>query len=376
MLKVSVIIAVRNEGAWLRNTLKSLVENAGYANYDILIVDDYSTDNCCCNLSDCRILKSTYKPGLAFARQFGFDNTDSDLFFITDGHMSFSRNWLGELVELHKQHPESFISCATAGLESMEILETYSLKGLGFNTPQFIKALKDNIRLDTPTVLRCPINDEHYSLVHQLRNEFNISALHDATLQDYELAYIGSDLKLSPRDGSRNACNYLQLLAGSGYHIAPSLFYRYNHTSPNPFIRANGLLGACYLYPRQLFKQICYGWPKIEKFFFIEPYMSVCAGLCEIPILYSTKATIAHNYHRPYRLMGENYISQMSYGQELTLFITTDTLTDLVFEKVVYRPVAEQYPDWVYEYKQNILKQRKLTDEDFFSLNGLTSLFK
>lgn len=378
MLKVSIIIAVKNEGAWLRNTIKSIVNSAGYSNYDICIVNDGSSDNCCVSLNDCTVIDNQLKPGLAFARQYGFNNTQSDLFFITDGHCNFSQDWLKEIVDLHKQHPKAFICCATAGLQSMELLDKVSLAEFEFGTPKFINKLKSLMRVDVPNVLCCPIKyiNEHLNQIHQLRNELNISAFHDQSFTEYSIGYVGSELILNPYDSCRAGSHELQLHPGSGYHIAPSSFYRYNNVPNKHYIEANGMLGACYLYPRELFKQTCLAWPKVEKFFFIEPYMSVCANLNEIPILYSTKATIAHNYFRPYRLMGDNYIGQMSYGQELTMFMTTDTLTELVFEKIFYRPVAERYPDWVYEYKNNILKNRKLTDEEFFSLNGLTGVFK
>jgi glycosyltransferase involved in cell wall biosynthesis len=375
MLSVNIIIAVRNEGAWLRNTIKSIIETSEYPNYDIIVVDDNSTDGCCENLHDCTILKNGYEPGLAFARQYGHDNTKADLFFITDGHVNFSQGWLRELVELHKQNPNSFISCASAGILSMGIDERYSLKDFTFATPQFIKAIQTNIRTDVPTALYCPLKDSDFHQTCQIRTDLNLTTFWSNEQKEYELVYLNHELKLNPFDNCRNLGHILLLLHGSGYDIQPLPFYKFGHVPNKSYIRCSALLGASYLYPRTLFDRICKGWPKIGKFFFIEPYMSTCANLCEVPILYSTKATIAHNYNRPFRLRGESYLGQMGYGQEITLYITTDTMTELVFERILYRPVAEKYPDWVEELKQNLLEQRKLTDEEYISLYGLNAIF-
>ena len=70
---VTVVLPSHNEGDFVRITVEGILSQTDYPNYQIVIVDDASTDGSCDNLaghSACKVVK-TGGLGVAGARNFG-----------------------------------------------------------------------------------------------------------------------------------------------------------------------------------------------------------------------------------------------------------------------------------------------------------------
>ena len=93
-MKISIIVPVYNSEKYLKRLINSILLQT-YENYEIIFVNDGSTDNSLCILND--VAKNNYKvkvytkknegPGLA--RKYGFNNSTGDLLYFVD-----SDDWL------------------------------------------------------------------------------------------------------------------------------------------------------------------------------------------------------------------------------------------------------------------------------------------
>ena len=96
---VSIIVPIKNRGSLLPNLIKNL-SNLNYPNYEIIIVDDCSTDNTK-NLLRKYPIKSIVlekSVGSAEARNIGISKAKNDIIALTDSDCFVSRNWLRDLV--------------------------------------------------------------------------------------------------------------------------------------------------------------------------------------------------------------------------------------------------------------------------------------
>lgn len=96
---VSIIIPIKNRGNLLPNLIKNLL-NLNYPQYEIIIVDDCSTDNTKAILSKYPIKAILLKEsvGSAKARNIGIKEAKNDIIALTDSDCFVSRNWLKNLV--------------------------------------------------------------------------------------------------------------------------------------------------------------------------------------------------------------------------------------------------------------------------------------
>lgn len=102
---VSIIIPVKNEGNNVRTTLTSLLQNKTKYPYEIIVVDDNSTDKCCqflTNQGDFYKTKliSTEGIGAAPARNLGAEHALGDYLIFCDAHLTFEPYWIDRLIEL------------------------------------------------------------------------------------------------------------------------------------------------------------------------------------------------------------------------------------------------------------------------------------
>jgi len=99
---VSIIIPCCNEGLYLRQTLRSIGKAQAGTPYEIVVVDDGSTDGCCdflgCGSPGVTFLRA---PGLgvANARNYGAGAARGDLFCFCDAHVMVEDFWLDRLAQ-------------------------------------------------------------------------------------------------------------------------------------------------------------------------------------------------------------------------------------------------------------------------------------
>ena len=109
---VSIIVPIKNRGSLLPNLIKNLF-NLNYPNYEIIIVDDCSTDNTK-NLLKRYPIKSIVlekSVGSAEARNIGISKAKNDIIALTDSDCFVSRNWLKDLKSLLRIINLSFSKC-------------------------------------------------------------------------------------------------------------------------------------------------------------------------------------------------------------------------------------------------------------------------
>ena len=96
----SVIIPTLNEGSLLRMTVESILSQTEYPNYEVLVVDDGSTDGSCEPLQDrdnrVQVIRSE-GVGVAQARNLGASHARGEYLVFIDAHCRVTPNWLSGL---------------------------------------------------------------------------------------------------------------------------------------------------------------------------------------------------------------------------------------------------------------------------------------
>ncbi len=101
---VSIIFPAKNEGNNVHSTLDSLFESKTEYNFEVIIVNDGSTDHCCDFLKGYRekekiLLINTTGIGAASARNLGAKNSSGKYLIFCDAHLSFEDWWIDYLLE-------------------------------------------------------------------------------------------------------------------------------------------------------------------------------------------------------------------------------------------------------------------------------------
>ena len=97
---ISIIVPCRNEGAYLKQTLDSIRGAKTNLPFELIIVDDGSTDGCCGFLaaeSRGGLLLSGGGLGVANARNFGAAAAKGELLCFCDAHVEVEDCWLDKL---------------------------------------------------------------------------------------------------------------------------------------------------------------------------------------------------------------------------------------------------------------------------------------
>ncbi|MFD2369947.1 glycosyltransferase family 2 protein [Brevibacillus sp. GCM10020057] len=101
---VSIIIPVKNEGDNVRSTIMSLFNCRTRYAYEVIVVDDASTDNCCLFLQQLKspqiTLITTNGIGAAAARNLGAEHAKGKYFIFCDAHLQFENFWIDQLMEV------------------------------------------------------------------------------------------------------------------------------------------------------------------------------------------------------------------------------------------------------------------------------------
>ncbi|WP_273484070.1 glycosyltransferase family 2 protein [Desulforamulus ruminis] len=105
MARASIIIPCKNEGDLIKATLESIMETGSPLPYEIIVINDGSTDGCCKFLQSHRSslpgvkLINTTGIGSSNARNLGARRSDGDVLVFCDAHITVAPGWLEGLVE-------------------------------------------------------------------------------------------------------------------------------------------------------------------------------------------------------------------------------------------------------------------------------------
>lgn len=102
-IKVSVILPVYNASRTIKECLNSVL-NQDYTNYELIIVDDVSTDNSVSiikSFKDKRIsfIKNNKNGGPGFTRNVAIKNSNGEIILLVDSDTIVPKNWISKHVE-------------------------------------------------------------------------------------------------------------------------------------------------------------------------------------------------------------------------------------------------------------------------------------
>jgi glycosyltransferase involved in cell wall biosynthesis len=98
---ISIILPVKNEGLHIQNTMDSILQSKTNYSFEMIVVDDGSTDGCCHNIeklnSAIKILK-TNGLGAANARNLGGEKAIGDYLIFCDAHLFVEDYFIDRLI--------------------------------------------------------------------------------------------------------------------------------------------------------------------------------------------------------------------------------------------------------------------------------------
>lgn len=104
--KFSVIIPSQNEGSWLKKTVKGVLENTNYPDFEIIVIADCCSDGSADFLKqnkfpNVKLIETTSLEGAIKTRNLGAEEANGEFLVFIDSHeIPQKENWLLELVIL------------------------------------------------------------------------------------------------------------------------------------------------------------------------------------------------------------------------------------------------------------------------------------
>ncbi|MDD5338483.1 MAG: glycosyltransferase [Dehalococcoidales bacterium] len=108
-MKISVVLPACNEEQFLAKTLESLKDQTYKGDYEIVVVDNCSTDKTAqiAKGFGIRVISANEERNVTYARQMGVDATDGDIIVQADGDTLYPRHWLEKIAKRFEEHPEA-----------------------------------------------------------------------------------------------------------------------------------------------------------------------------------------------------------------------------------------------------------------------------
>lgn len=100
MVDVSIVIPTLNEGKYIEKTLRSIKNQTFNREYEVIVVDSYSTDKTriIAKKYNCRIINCP--PGIiALARQKGFESAKGKILVCANADTIYPKTWLAKLTK-------------------------------------------------------------------------------------------------------------------------------------------------------------------------------------------------------------------------------------------------------------------------------------
>lgn len=118
----SIIVITHNRLAYTRYCLNSILETLDYQPYELIVVDNHSTDGTCSYLSNLRkrgiiqqliLLDQNY--GAGFAMNQGIKAARGRYLIRSDNDMVYNRGWVTALVDSLRRIPKALLQVAVFG---------------------------------------------------------------------------------------------------------------------------------------------------------------------------------------------------------------------------------------------------------------------
>ncbi|WP_328184811.1 glycosyltransferase [Marinobacter sp. OP 3.4] len=186
-VKISVIVPAHNEEPYITRCLNSLMaQDLPKENYEVIVVDNASTDNTSRHVQEFEDVKYIYKESgpVGAVRNYGALYASGEILAFIDGDCVAPKNWLASGINLLQLHPETVLGGKYSLDSEASWIERYWLLGLKDTTSEKIDLLGGTIF----------IKKEHFSLVGGF-NE-NVSSGEDSQLAS-DLRRSGISVKIN-----------------------------------------------------------------------------------------------------------------------------------------------------------------------------------
>lgn len=385
--KASIIIPAHNEGVWLRYTVESIIANAEYSDFEIIVVDDGSTDGCSdlpnYSAVHLQIIKVDRKDkhGPAVSRNRALEQIKGDVIVTFDAHEAMSTYWLTRMMNVHAENPRAFLQGVCTGMRAAADIER---KSVGIDADEatlaatLLQASEDHPTSPLMIEVGKTITDvQRASLQERLgvpvvpahnRDEVKegefiicIKATTAGDLQHDPFKFPGAVLDFDPEDRNFFTPKW------NPWVRLDSLNGR--------MLRTNALMGACYLFPRDLFEKHVVSWPFTHGWCHEEPYLSICANMADIPILVIPDVVFAHNYDR--RVSGHDQ-RMLQMNRELTLAMCFDDMLESVWKRIRQDEVRTDFGEFQKRFEQQratLQANRVVSDKEWLGRAGLLQYF-
>lgn len=111
---VSLIFPVCNQGDWARRTIPQAIESLGRLSYEVLVVDDHSTDGCCQRLGeDVTVLHPDIRAGVSGARRMAADMARGQVLIFSDPHCEYRGDSLQKIAKIAAKSHSSIVQPRT-----------------------------------------------------------------------------------------------------------------------------------------------------------------------------------------------------------------------------------------------------------------------
>jgi histidinol-phosphate aminotransferase len=127
-LRVSVVIAARNAGAYLFKSLQSLYQSS-YKNVEVVVVDDCSTDESrqIAARFPCRLIPLAERCGPGKARNIGVDASSGEIIFFTDADVMVCPGTIEQVANFFNANPDidAVLGCYTKEIPGHDFVSNY-----------------------------------------------------------------------------------------------------------------------------------------------------------------------------------------------------------------------------------------------------------
>lgn len=108
-MMISIVIPARNEEKLLPDCLRSLKGQSYRGDYEIIVVDNGSTDStaAAARQFDVRLITANAEKNVAYARQTGADAADGDIIVQADADTVYPAGWLQRIADQFAAHPKA-----------------------------------------------------------------------------------------------------------------------------------------------------------------------------------------------------------------------------------------------------------------------------
>lgn len=214
---ISIIIPTHNVEKYILHCLKSIIDQS-YSNFEIIIVDDFSTDGTLTIVSEVanicnkiEIIQLLENKGSAFAREKGLEICRGELITFVDGDDCYCDNTaLEKIIQTYICHPVDCVMWEYQAHHIGNITRRHHYKGkTGYYNVQDVAFMKT----------KSPLPHWHYL--------WNKCYRHDV-LKKNGIHFIG---ELRKAEDVRFNEDFMRV--AQDYYIIPQILYEYNCTNPN-----------------------------------------------------------------------------------------------------------------------------------------------